>query len=113
MQTGVGRDLTCLNDLRLWYSVRPGAEEARACLICLLRETHEKSLQAQRNTTSSDIEAEHIPDKFHMPDIHAWCSSVQALADHKVLLEGTLLKPNMVSAGQPLRQMTCFHNLER
>jgi hypothetical protein len=23
----------------------------------------------------------------------------QALADHKVLLEGTLLKPNMVSAG--------------
>ena len=26
--------------------------------------------------------------------------NVQALSDHKVLLEGTLLKPNMVSAGQ-------------
>lgn len=27
---------------------------------------------------------------------------LQALSDHKVLLEGTLLKPNMVSAGQLL-----------
>ena len=33
----------------------------------------------------------------------AICSSgltLQALSDHKVLLEGTLLKPNMVSAGE-------------
>lgn len=32
--------------------------------------------------------------------------SVQALSDHKVLLEGTLLKPNMVSAGVLQHTMT-------
>lgn len=39
--------------------------------------------------------------------IHADCLSAQALADHKVLLEGTLLKPNMVSAGGLTCQVIC------
>jgi fructose-bisphosphate aldolase class 1 len=34
------------------------------------------------------------------------CVLVQALNDHKVLLEGTLLKPNMVTAGQ--KSNACF-----
>ena len=35
---------------------------------------------------------------------------MQALSDHKVLLEGTLLKPNMVSAGAAdwLKFSECF-----
>ena len=37
--------------------------------------------------------------------------SVQALSDHKVLLEGTLLKPNMVSAG--VLSIPCLHSCAR
>ena len=35
--------------------------------------------------------------------MHAWVR--QALSDHHVLLEGTLLKPNMVCAGLPCNRM--------
>ena len=31
----------------------------------------------------------------------------KALSDHKVLLEGTLLKPNMVLAGAQTNQLQC------
>ena len=47
------------------------------------------------------------------------CAPLQALSDHKVLLEGTLLKPNMVSAGQLLSHLSlactalpvCLHTM--
>jgi len=64
------------------------------------------TLVVSQNGLVPIVEPEVLPDGNH--DIHvtqkvtelALAYTYKALADHHVLLEGTLLKPNMVTAGQ-------------